>query len=205
MANTGFKGINVRQTTGSTLLFDCLLQDAAGELVTTGTTTLYLYELQSDGTIKTFDFSNNIFTSGSVVGETRSMTHRTGNNGTTNTGIWTTIVSGSSAFTAFTDGAMYYARTKSASAIPADQVTKFQFGGFEGDTTLSVIASAIHQASLENNWTHEEAMRVILSAVAAKASGTGATISYRDINDTKDRIVATAAGGERTAITYDKT
>jgi hypothetical protein len=51
MANTGFKGVDVRQT-GNQLIIDAFLQDSTGALVTSGTTVTYIYEVQSDGTLK---------------------------------------------------------------------------------------------------------------------------------------------------------
>lgn len=203
MSNTGFSGINVKQTTGNILVFDTLIQDYNSNLVTTGTTSLYLYELRSNGSLWTYDFTNLVFTSGAVTSETLAMSHQTTNNGTTNTGIWTAVVSGASAFAAFTQNAIYYARTRNTSGTPTDQVTKFQFGGFEGDTTLTSIASAVHNLSLESGWTHAQTMRVILSAVAGAAVVSGNIVIYRDVNDTKNRIEAETNSGERTNIVYD--
>jgi hypothetical protein len=60
MANTGFQGVDVRAT-GNQLVFRASLKDATGARLTTGTTTLALYELQSDGTFASYDFNDNTF------------------------------------------------------------------------------------------------------------------------------------------------
>ena len=125
MANTGYSGIDVRQV-GNRLLFDGFLQDSAGAILATGTTTLYLYELQDDGTLKSYDFNDNTFKTTALTTETQAMTHRTGNNSTTNTGVWTVALT---TLTGFTVGAVYYARVKNTGASPTDQIRKFQYGG----------------------------------------------------------------------------
>lgn len=131
---TGNKGIDVRQTSNR-LIFDAYLLDIAGAIVTSGTTSLYLYELQTDGTLKSYDFNDNTFKTTALTTETASMTHRTGNNSTTNTGLWTSVLA---TLTGFTIGAMYYARVVNTNASPTSQVTKFQFGSAEGDISMTV-------------------------------------------------------------------
>src|SRR6516164_7394609 len=106
MANTGFKGVDVRQT-GAELVFRAFLQTSAGAVVTTGTTNLYLMELQSDGTIKTYDFNDNTFKTTAVTTEPLAMTYRKSNNATTDTGLWTVVLS---TLTGFTIGAVYLVR-----------------------------------------------------------------------------------------------
>jgi len=68
-------------------------------------------------------------------------------------------------------------------------------------------AVPLYDAPIENNYTLKEVLRLIAAATAGKLSGAGTTtISIRDINDTKDRIVATVdSNGNRTSITKDVT
>lgn len=139
------KGIDVRATT-SELLSRVMLQDSAGAIVTTGTTSLYLYELQmSDGTLKSYDFNDNTFKTTALTTETASMTHRTGNNAGTNTGIWTHRLA---TLTGFTAGNIYLARVKNTNASPTDQVREFQFGSAQGDLTVTAAQLDVNTKSV---------------------------------------------------------
>ena len=62
-------------------------------------------------------------------------------------------------------------------------------------------------AILEGGLTREQALRIMLSALAGKVSGAaGTTVAIRDTTDSKDRIVSTVdADGNRTAVTLDGT
>jgi hypothetical protein len=62
-------------------------------------------------------------------------------------------------------------------------------------------------AGVETGWTLRQAMRIILSAMAGKASGLGTTTAvFRDMADSKDRISATVdTSGNRSAVTRDAT
>ncbi len=133
MANkTGFKGIDVRQSTDR-LIFDALIQTSSGTLVTTGTTNLSLYELQNDGDILSYDFSNNTFTSGVLTNGTCTLIHRRGKGNTVDTGIWT---SGLNTLTGFAQSGIYYAYVTNTLGSPPDQVRKFQFGSEQGDVIV---------------------------------------------------------------------
>jgi hypothetical protein len=128
-----FQGIDVRGT-GDRLLFRVLLLDSAGAFVTAGTTNLKLYELQSDGTVKSYDFNDNTFKTTALTTENQTMTHQTGNNGATSTGVWSfalTTVSG------FTVGSIYFASVNNSGASPPNQSREFQYGNAEGDMTVT--------------------------------------------------------------------
>lgn len=66
-------------------------------------------------------------------------------------------------------------------------------------------ALLVRTDGVETGFTPQDTLRLMLSSVAAKLSGAATTtVSIRDVNDTKDRIVATVdANGNRTATTYD--
>lgn len=69
------------------------------------------------------------------------------------------------------------------------------------------LAAAVLNSPVEGDYTLEEAVKLILAAVAGKLSGAaGTTITIRSADDTKNRIVATVdSNGNRTAVTYDLT
>lgn len=60
---------------------------------------------------------------------------------------------------------------------------------------------------VDGTYTARQLLRLLASALAAKSSGGGTTVvTFRDVADTKDRIVATVdANGNRTAITLTAT
>jgi hypothetical protein len=130
-----FKGIDVRQA-GDRLILRASLKDSAGAKLATGTTTLSLYELQSDGTLKSYDFNDNTFKTTALTTATVNMAHRTGNNGTVNTGVWTyalTTISG------FARGSVYVAQVSNSGASPAEQEREFQYGDGEGDLSTDAL------------------------------------------------------------------
>lgn len=123
-------GIDVRGTL-SQLLFRVFLQTAANSFVTSGTTTLELYELQNaDASLKTYGWMVSAFSAGSVTSAFGLMSNQLGNSGATSTGLWTLRLS---AVSAFTSGNVYFALVSSTSAVPQTQCREFQFGGAEGD------------------------------------------------------------------------
>jgi hypothetical protein len=59
--------------------------------------------------------------------------------------------------------------------------------------------------SIEGGFSAGELLRIMAAALAGKVSGAaGTTVTIRDVNDTRDRIVATVdANGNRSAVTLD--
>lgn len=94
------------------------------------------------------------------------------------------------------DGTTFYIILKGAPA-PISSTDKSSIA-----TTLLDLA-----AGVETNLTIRQAMRLFVSALANKVAGGGTnTVSFRDYNDTKNRITATVDGfGNRSAITRDVT
>ena len=129
-----FSGIDIRRSGGS-LIFRSFLQDGNSPVgkVTSGTTALSLYELQSDGSLKSYDFSSNTFKTTTLTTATLSLTHQTGNNATVNTGVWTGVLT---TLTGFTIGNVYFAAIDNSGASPPDQMREFQYGGADGDLAL---------------------------------------------------------------------
>ena len=144
MANTGFKGLDVRQT-GNQLVFRAFLS-TAGAVLTSGTTTVELYELQSDGTLSSYDFSSNTFKTTALTTATGSMTHRTGNNSTTNTGIWTYSLS---TLTGFTAGSIYLAVVRNSGADTPVQVREFQYGSDQGDLVVTANGTGVGELNVD--------------------------------------------------------
>ena len=103
MANTGFKGQLIKQT-GVPILFDQIILDSSGNAVTTGSAFLEIHEIQSDGTIKVFEWNNTnkytFQTTGSVLTASSAVFAHQKN------GLWTYALSATNASN-FTVGAIY--------------------------------------------------------------------------------------------------
>lgn len=132
------KGIDIRQQ-GTAVMFRASLKDSTGAKLTTGTTTLTLFELQSDGTLKSYDFNDNTFKTTALTTATLALTHRTGNNSTYNTGVWSVNLATVSGFSV---GGIYLAQVTNTGAYPPDQEREFQYGSGEGDFAVSSTGGA---------------------------------------------------------------
>lgn len=136
-----FKGIDIRQS-GDRIIIRASLKDSSGVKVTAAPTVMTLYEVQNDGSFKSYDFNDNTFKTGALTTPTLALTHRTGNNATTNTGIWSVAIT---TVTGFTRGNLYIAQVNNAGASPVDQEREFQYGDADGD--LSVTADGLAYAA----------------------------------------------------------
>lgn len=70
------------------------------------------------------------------------------------------------------------------------------------------LANAVWQYLVEGNYTAEQAMRLLTAVAAGKTTivdlgGGLAEVTFRDINDTVDRVVADMDNSERTNVTLD--
>lgn len=202
MATNTYRGVDVRQS-GDRLILRTSLKDASGAKVTSGTVNLFLYELQQDGTLKSFDFADLTFKSGALTTPSAAMTHRTGNNGAKSTGLWTYALT---TLTGLAVGGVYFAQVECATAVPPEQEREFQFGGGEGDVDAAI--AALGEGGNIDGHTRDAARRIILAALGAKVvvNAEGTSFVARSANDTKNRITATTTrDGNRTAVTLDGT
>ena len=69
------------------------------------------------------------------------------------------------------------------------------------------LAAAVWQQVLDAGYTAESIMRILASVAAGKTdidtSGANPVITFRDLDDTKDRVTATMSGSERATVTLD--
>lgn len=157
----GAKGIFFRQT-GDRIIFRESLKDSSGVGVTSGTTSLRIWELQTDATLKQYDFNDNTFKTSALTTATASMTHQTSNNSTYNTGIWTYNLT---TVTGFTIGNVYIYSVNNTTATPPIIEREFQYGGFEGDFLVS--AGSTGQTYLQTDTT-----KIVTSSSAASILST---------------------------------
>ncbi len=237
MANNNIGGIDVRAS-GGKLLFSALFADSSGDPVSSGTATVRLGEYQDDGTIKSYDFNDNTFKTTSLTTATLSLTHRTMNNATFSTGVWTAVLATLTGFTALSRIVVIVEHTTAANGY---QSREFQFGGANGDflvngtTLVDIPWNADWDAEVQSEvndalvvffgatWAAavadvkaavisidvdgedlQEALRLVAAVLLGKTTLSGTTRTYRDMPDTKDRIVATTNGtGERSSVSRD--
>jgi hypothetical protein len=74
-------------------------------------------------------------------------------------------------------------------------------------STLDAVADAVHDEQVDGSTTFRQSTRLQNAVLAGKASGLATTTAtYRDLADTKNRVVATVdTSGNRTAVTRDVT
>lgn len=197
------KGIDVRLSgsSGATkLLIDAFFEDASGAL-SSGTATYRLFELQDDGTLKSYDFNDNTFKTTALTTPTASLTHRQGDNNTYNTGIWTASLA---TLTGFTVNGVYYAQAVHSSGGGTLQTRKFQYGGGEGD--FDNLYTAVVQFTRDQSNTRDEYTVTWLKNGTQLTSGvTSPTINVKKRVDGSNLVAATAMTSVGSGIfTYDE-
>lgn len=185
------KGIDIVQT-GDSITFSALFQDYAGSLISAAGASLYLYEIQRDGTLKSYDFSSNTFKTTALTTESVTPAHQSGNNGTTITGIWTYLLSTVSGFTL---NGIYLVRMRHTSALPVDQYKKFQYGGAEGDLVVSA-AGALRATFYElvSTVLTESATGRLKAALTTLLDVASPVLTAASVNQTTDNNTILASG-----------
>jgi hypothetical protein len=67
--------------------------------------------------------------------------------------------------------------------------------------TTSNVGDAVWLQRSEGTYTYAEVMQIIAAVAAGKTTNSGQT--FRDLSDTKDRVIGTVTGGDRTDVSYD--
>lgn len=71
------------------------------------------------------------------------------------------------------------------------------------DLSPATLAAAVWAEVLESGLDAADVMRLLLAVAAGKTDIVGTTVTFRDVDDTKDRVTATMTGSERTTIVLD--
>ncbi len=71
------------------------------------------------------------------------------------------------------------------------------------DPSADDIAQAVAGLKIEGDYTMRDLLRIMSAVLAGKTNITGSTATFRNLQDTKDRVEATMTGSERTTINYD--
>ncbi len=121
------RGIDVKLSADTSLVFSALLLDSSNAKLATGTTAVRLFHLvTTDGTLVGYDFADNTFKAGAATTPTSAGTHRTVDNATYSTGDWTYRLA---TLTGFVVGDQYIVEFTNTGATPASQQRLFQYGG----------------------------------------------------------------------------
>ena len=70
--------------------------------------------------------------------------------------------------------------------------------------TTANVADAVWEYLAEGNYSAAGILRLLASVAAGKTDITGTTVTFRDLDDTKDRVVASMSGSERATVTLDQ-
>lgn len=179
------QGIDIRQTTGQ-ILFRVSLKDQFGDKITSGTTELRVYRLEDDGTLDVYDWTTNDFVApgGGTPDDETTMTHRQRRDSTgadVDTGIWTTVLS---TLTNWTVGQVYIAQVTHSSASPESQEREFQFGGADGDMTVTAGNLEADAVAISGDSTAADNLEVVYDGVegfaGAYAGPRGPGVYYND-------------------------
>lgn len=114
------------------------------------------------------------------------------------------------------DGAITAAKIAS-DAITADKIAADAIGASElaasavseivtavAAPSAAVIAEAVREGIVEGTLSLEQVLRIILAACAGVSSAPSAgTRAYRDVGNTKNRILATVSAGDRSSVSLD--
>jgi hypothetical protein len=189
MANTGFSGIDHRQS-GTALVLREALTLADGTAAVSGTATVRLFELQSDGTYKTFDFTSKTFTAGAVSGaDTATMTHQQASNDTFDLGVWTYPITDLGGFTRGATYMMFAVHdSEDAPTIPRE----FVYGG-AGDLSVTSAGKVdVATNADKTGYALTQAFPTNFSALAITGSG---HISRVVLTDTATNLTNGGGGG----------
>lgn len=136
-------GIDIIRDQDGALVFECLLLDSAGAKVTSGDTAVRVWEVQADGSLHALDFSDYTFKSTALTTASAAATHRTVDNATYDTGVWTLAVAHAN-LGDFTEEYRYIVEFANENASPQAIPRKFQYGGTEGAAASDVELTAAH-------------------------------------------------------------
>jgi hypothetical protein len=140
------RGIDVKQS-GVPLLFDFNFVDATtGQPISVGSSSIRMFEYQSDATFKPYDFGTHAVVSGTPATPNLALAHQAA--GGVNTGVWTAV---ESTLSGLTVGALYLViATAPTGARDPYQDRKFQYGGAEGDLDVTALLAAIAAIPAQN-------------------------------------------------------
>lgn len=73
----------------------------------------------------------------------------------------------------------------------------------QSQASAEQIAVAVWDAICEGNYSHSDILKILSAVAAGKTDITGSTVTFRDVNDTANRVTASMTGSERTSVTLN--
>jgi hypothetical protein len=128
------EGIDIKRGEGGAAVFPFGPLDSTGVPITEGDATVYLFEIQEDGSLYTLDFGDNTFKADSCAQPTSTASPQTA--GGMATGIFTFVLS-EDMQTDFEHG-KHYVLYATHESMTAPYRRWFQWGGVEGDMPLDI-------------------------------------------------------------------
>lgn len=172
---------------GQTIIVTGKPNDSTGALVTSDTTDVYLYEMQDDGLLLSYDFDDDTFKSGVLTDETDLATHQKGNNDTTDTGVWSWSLS---TLTGLTEGARYIVQFDNINFAEEKPSVEFEYGGLTERTLVDVEATLTTIKG--TGFTDTDTLEAIRNALDTNFGGAGATEITLTITFDDDSPIADA-------------
>jgi hypothetical protein len=74
-----------------------------------------------------------------------------------------------------------------------------------GELTQDDVTGAVLESVIEGSITLKQALRLMLAVAVGKTDITGSVVTFRDTEDTTDRVVANMTASERTTVALDAT
>ena len=126
------KGIDIRQA-GSQVIVEAFLTDAAGDIITAGTTEIRLYRVENDQTLLGYDFASPYDFSSAPADDEGVMAHQVVNS--IDSGIWTFEFDELGNWVV---NDVYVMWVYNSTASPTTQTRKFQYGGGQGADVMHI-------------------------------------------------------------------
>lgn len=201
----GSGGILHRQSSGY-LMIRAFITSASGANVSTGNAVLRLYQILEDGSLASYDFTDNTFKTSSWGSTSVNMTHRTGYTAEA-TGLWTYRLPIASIVNHASSIGVLIATVNHTSAFPVQQAQEFSIGGADGDiqltTTTNYVKAELSSTSdsikpwgvyCPSSYDHE--LKKVSLIVHAEREGAAQKIKNATVQlyDSTGTLVASASG-----------
>jgi hypothetical protein len=128
------QGIDIKRGEGGTVVIPFVPLDSSGAPITSGDATVYIAELQEDGSLHTLDFDDNTFKGTTCTTPTTTASPQTMNGGAKEPGVFTLVLTEAQQED-FQHGSQYVLYVEHDDLV-SPYPRWFQWGGTEGDEQM---------------------------------------------------------------------